>query len=314
MTHDAHQCNSNMCNLWITHLAHASASRGATLIEAGQQRDAVTFGRLQAERAESRQPLRAAHATMGDFRHDHDALRDRLGRADYDNEYLCDHTPRHRKDARRHGSSPSPSCTPSRPASPTQEDPVTDPLQPTLPFPLRAATDPRSSAQLSDAPPISSLMVDASSMQEVPVADPLQPTLPFPLRGAANPRSSVQPSDAPPVSSLTVDASGNVPVPPTPAAFAPTPFLPSVGFSSPLPVLCLEPVELLHAAVESMQLHASSGLDFDAHQDTHTQYAFAVAPGLITLACPAVLFSQLPLTTRAACTIFSLHGVVPSSL
>ncbi|KAI0282949.1 hypothetical protein BC826DRAFT_1062170, partial [Russula brevipes] len=62
------------------------------------------------------------------------------------------------------------------------------------------------------------------------------------------------PGDAPPASSLTidnpgdtpVDASGNmpvntpsdVPIPPTLAAFAPSPFLPSVGFPSFLPVLC----------------------------------------------------------------------------
>ncbi|KAI0286225.1 hypothetical protein BC826DRAFT_1050033, partial [Russula brevipes] len=62
------------------------------------------------------------------------------------------------------------------------------------------------------------------------------------------------PGDAPPASSLTiddpgdtpVDASGNmpvnapsdVPIPPTPAAFAPSSFSPSVGFPSFLPVLC----------------------------------------------------------------------------
>jgi hypothetical protein len=55
-----------------------------------------------------------------------------------------------------------------------------------------------------------------------------------------------------------VDTPGGEPVPSTLAVYVPTPFLPSVGFPSFLPVLCQGLVELLHAAVYSTPLAVST--------------------------------------------------------
>ncbi|KAI0286138.1 hypothetical protein BC826DRAFT_1109135 [Russula brevipes] len=153
------------------------------------------------------------------------------------------------------------------------------------------------------------------------------------------------PGDVPPAPSLTIDdpgdtpvetvgyksanAHGDAPVPPTPAAFAPSPFAPSVGFPSFLLVLCQGPVELLHAAVGSTQLDASGGFDFEAHTryafavahrhtalvrraffEARAHYAFAVTPRPATLV-PRVLFLlQHTLTNREPCITIPPRGVV----
>jgi hypothetical protein len=130
----------------------------------------------------------------------------------------------------------------------------------------------------------------ASSLREDPVAGPHQDTHPFPLRAAATPRSSVQPTDAPSASSHAIDAPGDAPVPPTPTAFASTPFSPFLP-----------------------SLDASCGINFEAY----TRYVFVVSvsvagrpPWPTSLVLRTLFFTSPTLTTRAYYTPISLHDVV----
>ncbi|KAI0287759.1 hypothetical protein BC826DRAFT_1188804 [Russula brevipes] len=323
-------------------LTEAEAQRNATILgqrsaECAELRQALST--THAAMNDLRQDVNNMRDRLRSVDKANNRLRDELAEARKTNARLRDeaaqnardHSPRPRKVARLRGTSPSPSRFSSCPDTPMLEDRAPAPSRPPPPFPphIRAATTSQSPVQPSEAP--SSSPSDSPMLQDRVPGQSRPPLSPFPphIRAATTSLSPVQPSEAPSSSShahspslrgdllpFLADPSPVVHVPsellapPPPAAFAPSPFLPTVGFHSLLPVIVQGEDKHLYAADSSAPLDATGGIDFSVYD----RYVFAIGrwngdqPAWTTTLVHRDFF-----LTPQAVTARSLHTLLPMS-
>lgn len=264
-THDTRHCTT--CAAWTQHFLEAVAQGNDSLVAAEAQRDAVVRAPLLSERerldstiheleskalslrldaGEARSEAARIQDTLDNVQHDYDDLQlvfdesDRtITRLQSDIARLHSelaqhdrgHTPRRRKVARHSDYSPSQSRTSSRPESPTYEASA-------LHMRVREATTSQSSL------PPSGSTSSASASRSPDKRDLLS-------RIAQPPLSTRQP--------------GALLTHPAAPAFAQTPFYPTVGFLSLLPVVFQGANNALYGADDSVQLLTNGAPDLAAH-------------------------------------------------